>query len=122
MPITGLPIILANFDRLTMKDVLIQAASAGAEPIREQAGQNAPRDTGALARLEITKVASKQQDRVIVKIGPSKDVFYGLFVELGTVHMAPEPFLAPALEQKSGEATQETANVLQFALHAKVHR
>lgn len=103
-----------------MKDILENAAGAGAEVIREQASQNAPvGETGNLARMEITKVASKRQDRVIVKIGPAKSTFYGMFVELGTVHMAPQPFLGPALEDKAEEARQETAHVLTIALTAK---
>lgn len=117
--IQGLPRLLSNFDRLSMKDINVQAASAGAEVIRAQASENAPRKTGKLARLEITKVASKSNTRAIVKIGPAKDVYYGLMQELGTIHMAPHPFLGPALETKSQEATRETANVIQFALNAK---
>jgi len=118
--IKGLDELVRNYDKLTLKDINTNAALAGAEVIREQASQNAPRgETGNLARLEITKVAVKKQDRVIVKIGPSKDVFYGLFIELGTVHMAPNPFLGPALEQKMSEAIQETTAVIQFALAAQ---
>jgi len=118
--IKGLERLTRNFDKLTLKDINTQAASAGAEVIREQAAINAPRgETGNLARLEITKVVVKKTNRVIVKIGPSKDAYYGLFLELGTVHMAPQPFLGPALEEKSNEAVQETANVIKFALAAQ---
>jgi HK97 gp10 family phage protein len=117
--IKGLGRLTRNFDKLTLKDINTNAALAGAEVIREQASQNAPRDTGALSRLEITKVAVKKTDRVIVKIGPSKDVYYGLMQEMGTVHMAPNPFLGPALEQKADEAIQETTAVIKFALVAQ---
>jgi HK97 gp10 family phage protein len=118
--IKGLDRIVRNFDKLTLRDINTNAALAGAEVIREQASQNAPRgETGNLSRLEITKVAVKKQDRVVVKIGPSTTAFYGMFIELGTVHMAPEPFLGPALEQKMSEAIQETTAVIQFALAAQ---
>lgn len=103
-----------------MKDINANAALAGAEVIREQASLNAPHgETGNLARLEITKAVVKKADRAIVKIGPSREAYYGTFVELGTVHMAPQPFLGPALEEKSQEAVQETTNVIKFALAAK---
>jgi HK97 gp10 family phage protein len=122
MPVSikGLSRIVQNFDKLSMKDINTNAALAGAEVIREQAAQNAPRgETGNLARLEITKSVVKKTDRAIVKIGPSTAAFYGTFIELGTVHMAPQPFLGPALEEKSQEAIQETTNVITFALAAK---
>lgn len=41
------------------------------------------------------------------QIGPSKEAFYGLFVEFGTVHAAARPFMRPAFDAKKKQAADK---------------
>ncbi len=93
---------------------LMDATKAGAEPIRQEASQEAPRLTGHLSDREIVVGVPSQSNayEATVRIGPAMDAFYGVFDEKGTAHMVAQPFLEPAAENKYEEAVQRVADVL----------
>jgi HK97 gp10 family phage protein len=63
--------------------------------IANDARQNAPRDTGAMAE-SIDYEVEDTLDGPIVRVSWDDDHFYGMFVELGTSEHSPRPFLRPA--------------------------
>jgi HK97 gp10 family phage protein len=106
-----------KFDDLAyhvQRKVLVKAAKAGAAVIRDEAERLAPKRTGALAKSEMITIAGTGSDssEVIVKIGPDKAHFYGLFQEFGTAHQPAHPFLEPALESQSEAAIDAALEVL----------
>ncbi|MBE3590006.1 MAG: HK97 gp10 family phage protein [Firmicutes bacterium] len=97
--------------------VVDEAAMAGAEVIREGASRRAPVRTGALQEHIITQPGEEQSPgRAEVLIGPDKERFYGLFVELGTSKMAARPFLRPALDEDRHLAEAAVAAALKEVL------
>lgn len=107
---------LRAIDEKMATTALEQAAEVGAKVIEDSASQRAPRRTGRLAGSIIHEVASKTKDGVDVIIGPGRDAFYGLYQELGTSKMAPNPFLRPALDEESGKVKSVIADKLKTAL------
>lgn len=116
---------LDQFDRalkqlslVTQGQLLKQAVKKGAELIREEAENRAPRDTGTLAEEEIVSVVAGESNafEATVKIGPSKKAFYGFFQEFGTAHHAAQPFLMPSFEEKQDEALQVVSDELRKAV------
>lgn len=53
-----------------------------------------PVDTGRL-RSSITRETGRDDRGLVARIGT--DVHYGIFVEMGTTRMRPQPYLRPAL-------------------------
>lgn len=93
---------------------LMDAVKAGAEVIRQEASEEAPRLTGRLSNREIiVKVPSQSSAyEANVRIGPAMDAFYGVFEEKGTAHVEAQPFLEPSVDKKYDEAVQRVADVL----------
>jgi HK97 gp10 family phage protein len=118
MSVTGASDIVSHLRELgnEASATLEPAAMRGAEIIRADAASRAPRLTGKLAGEIKAEVKSANNDRVIVKIGPSTDAFYGKFHELGTSKMPAQPFLAPALAGKKTAAKNAAVNALKEAL------
>jgi len=106
---------LNQLDYTKQKKVLMKAVREGAEPIRIEAGNRAPRgETGNLSESQMVTAAGQDSDinEVSVKIGPEIDAFYGLFQELGTAFAPAQSFLLPAFEDKLGEAQELIGQIL----------
>lgn len=102
---------------LTRK-VVIGALLAGAEPIRVRAERyftrrgTAPHLAHNIVARAVTRVGSTaggrwratDEDEYAVAIGPTKDHFYGLFHEYGTVRHGATPFMRPAFDSGAPEA------------------
>lgn len=88
---------LAEISKSTTESVRREALDDGAEIIVARARQLAPRDTGLLKSEGIVK---GDNDGDSIKVGWTKDGFYGRFLENGTSKMAPRPHLRPAWEQE----------------------
>ena len=73
--------------------------AAGAYRTAALAQQKAPVDTGALKGS-----ISADVDGLSFEVGPT--VEHGLYQELGTSEMAPQPFLGPAFDQALPEITR----------------
>ena len=101
-----------------------QATAAGAGVVRKAAKARAPKDSGNLqAALVMKRVRNtplteeyivtvrqgKRSDIKKAKAGTGalgRDAYYARFVEFGTVKMPPRPFIAPALAENIGPATE----------------
>ncbi len=93
------------------------AILAGGEIVRQEASRRAPRRTGNLAaNIVVGEPKGEKPDEIAVAIGPNKDAFYGLFVELGTSKMAARPFLAPALKATKKQVQEVVSAALRRGL------
>jgi len=110
----------------TAREHMREAALAGAEVIRAEAEQKAPRKIGTLAGDMQKEISKQTKSRVEIKIGPGKKGWYGRYVEEGhalvvkkkTVgHVAPHPFLRPAFDEKVNEAQDAMAAELKRRLN-----
>jgi HK97 gp10 family phage protein len=98
------------------------ATLAGAEIIRDEASQLAPRRAiatkiGHMAdHIEIQTMRSTAPFHIRVRVGPGKAYWYGRFSETGTKNMAAHPFLRPAVDTKQAEALAAFKAVLKARL------
>ena len=109
--VEGLDELLKKLDGLPLalsKNIIVRALRKGAEPIRVEASERAPRgdDEPHLADNIITVISEQTATGATARIGPSKRGFYGLFQELGTSHHRSQPFLLPAYTTKVDEAVE----------------
>lgn len=108
--IEGLPELEAKLNKLALSvqgRLLLRAVKSGAEPIRAEAGREAPRGaTLRLSRSQIISIAQSESNAfyVAARIGPSRKAFYGLFQEEGTAFHPPQAFLGPSFASRHGEA------------------
>lgn len=64
------------------------------EFMRVSMALEAPSDSGHMARTMQSKVSlSTRNDEGTVSVGPSKDAYYAQFVEFGSIHNRPNPFM-----------------------------
>ncbi len=92
-----------------LKKRLGQVVRKTALDIEADAKQRAPKDTGFLAASIQADVSHADSDLAAeVAVGAE----YGIFVELGTVTQAPQPFLTPAMEAERGEFERALGEVL----------
>lgn len=109
---------LAKLDNRVQKRISLKALRAGAKIIAKQAKDNVPVNTGNLRKSIGTFAAKRKAFFKEVLIGTrsgkkrKNDGFYGRFVELGTSKKRPQPFLRPAVKDKSGEAIKKLGEVL----------
>lgn len=111
----------------TARKHMREAVLEGAEVIRVEASEKAPRKTGTLAE-DIQKEIKKQtKSRVEIHVGPGKKGWYGRLVEEGHAivrdkkvvgHVSPQPFLRPAFDEKTDEAQNVIAAELRRRLKA----
>lgn len=101
-----------------------RALRAGGEIIADEARRLVPIDSGELR--ESIQVggdglnSSRQevrQGRAVISVGPRQgpgypDGFYAHMVEFGTVKMAAEPFMRPAVDNTRDEVDEAIADVL----------
>jgi phage protein, HK97 gp10 family len=95
--------------------VILKAAKANC-PVSVDGNYNHPK--GNLKKsLKVKPVKPKVSGKQLVLVGPEvgkkakNDGYYGRFVENGTSHSVPEPFLRPAYDENSDKAYQEAARV-----------
>lgn len=110
-----------------------KALAEAAEPMRAEAARNAPRDPtahpphladhiiiDALTESEIARSAEVHGDVAVVQIGPSRQVFWGLFSEYGTSRQPARPWFRPAFDQRHGTTLNIYAVKLWAALKGRV--
>jgi len=115
LKIEGFKELAANLRALPdalQRSVILDALTDAAEPMRARMGQLAPRRPGApdIADNIGISVANRIGDvgggrwearsdtEHAVAVGPTKNFFYGLFLEYGTIKMAARPFMRPAFD------------------------
>jgi HK97 gp10 family phage protein len=105
--------------------VLRKAAEAGAEVLRQEIEDKAPRGAepspasakyGRLSDNIRAVVRRVQHGRTTMEIGPARKAFWALFLEKGTSRMAAQPFIRPAFDAKGEEAAQAVEDALRGAL------
>lgn len=91
--------------RRILRKQMIEAVKKSAEAVLATAQSNAPVRTGELKKdLRIAYSGKSEGTRA----GIGNDIYYSLFVELGTEQRRERPYLRPALE---AEVAAFTANV-----------
>lgn len=114
--VEGLDDLFAKMDGLSLvlqRKLIVEALREGGDVIAREASARAPEGaTHRLSQNEIVSVVSQTADGAIARIGPARIVFYGLFLEKGTIHMDPEPFLDPAYEATRDRAIVTIGEVL----------
>lgn len=102
-----LPLIAAE-----LRPRVSAAVRAGAGLMSERAKVRAP-DAPPLGEGLVSAIhVERQGPAEYAVVAGDDDVFWGHFVEFGTVHSAPKPFLVPAFE----ESVNETVGLVQGAL------
>lgn len=89
------------------KRVTREALNAGAEPVRAAAARMAPRrppQPDLADHIIVATARAQSGETAAVKVGPADVTYWGLFQELGTIHMSAQPFMRPAFDQKWQEA------------------
>lgn len=107
-------------------DALLQAMMAGGEVVRREAIARAPQKEGTLRRnIVVRKSGRPKRDRAAVSVGPNRKAAHGIPLELGhrlvrngkvVGHVAPRPYLRPALDSKKGEATKAVGDELRLQI------
>jgi HK97 gp10 family phage protein len=100
---------LAQFVTKEMRQAVHDATEQAAEIARSLA----PVDTGALVGSITTSFSGNQYvstGEIIVGVD------YGIYVEFGTMYMAAQPFLTPAVDQVSKEYARRVDLALQKAI------
>ena len=112
----GLKRKFRDLDRRAQGAALRRALLAASKPLGADARARAPRGrTGALAKGIIARrKRGRSAGRGIMAfgVGPSAEVFYGVFQELGTIHHVAQPFLRPAFDAQRDAAVQGFAGVM----------
>lgn len=89
---------------------LLKLLREAAVPIQGRASELAPIDPATPVHLKDWIVISAATDVTVddyqaaVAVGPAKNVFWGSFIEFGTVKQAPRPFLRPAFDYGADHA------------------
>lgn len=87
------------------KQMLREVLTEAAEPMAERASRLAPRRPGEPDMADhIAVMTSRSETGAAVAFGPTKEFFYGLFQEYGTVHNKPHPFLRPSFDEGASKA------------------
>jgi HK97 gp10 family phage protein len=99
----------------------IEAITLGAEMMQGAISMRAPVRTGELAgsiEFELKYVRKV----VTALVGPSKEGFYGRFLEFGTKFMPARPFMRPALDEESEKIIRAMGDYMteQFAIMRSV--
>lgn len=81
------------------------ALVAGAEPIRQNMAQMAPREPGAPDLADNIVISNAKADGLqdndlatAVAVGPEKKFYYGYMQEFGTIHHGAHPFARPGFD------------------------
>lgn len=97
-----LALALDGLPKRVTKKLVLEALTEGAGPMRGFARQRAPREPGApdmADHIEIANAKTPPGDIAAVAMGPTRDFYYGLMQEYGTVHHGAQPFMRPAFGQ-----------------------
>jgi HK97 gp10 family phage protein len=110
---------LRTLSAAVRKQALIRVLKVAAVPIQGRAAELAPLDPAGNVHLKewmqvsvattIGTMAGGRWDpadeyQAAVAVGPARKVFYGLYLEYGTVKMGAKPFLRPAFDYGTDRA------------------
>ena len=106
---------LGRIERSIRGPILTEATESGAEILEEGAREIAPRgQTGLLSSEQGIAKAQTVEEETAAEfiVGPTKDAFYGRFVELGTIYADAQPYLRPTYDQEKPNVVKEVGEVL----------
>src|SRR5689334_19816839 len=91
---------LKQLELAVQRQVLIEAAQAGAQIVLDDARSRVPVDSGNLRRNIRKRLAGRQSDihEATVDVYIAKGGFYGRFLEFGTKFIKAIPFFVPAVK------------------------
>lgn len=113
-----LALLLESMSKAASSRAQLKILRLAAEPMRVEMSRLAPRGKGLhgfhLAdSMEISTIGSRSRDRqegeATVAVGPTKEAFWGLFQEIGTIRHGPQPFAHEAFDNQ----TKQTFDILQ---------
>lgn len=115
--IEGLEELLEALDETALslgekRQLIVKALRKASEPIQEEAIARAPRLTGRLKANIGIAVTDQTAEGAEAHIGPTSKAFYGLFQEIGTIHMTGKPWLGPAYDAREDEALEIISEIL----------
>lgn len=114
---------LAALSTKLRAQALGEAVQAGGEVIARAARARAPRRTGHLAEEGIaSEITNRSGTKAVAHVGPTKEAFYGRFVEKGTKFTKAQPFIRPAFDEQKDAAVREVERVLKSAVLLEVRR
>lgn len=97
---------LAQLSTRMSKKVTTEALLYAGEPVRQLAGQIAPRHAphpDMADHIAIAPLKPIEGETAAVAIGPEPPFYYSLMQELGWVFGAAQPFMRPAFDQRVGQ-------------------
>lgn len=101
------------------RKMLVQALLEAGGPMRARISALAPRGRSA-PHLADSLVLQQQRGSMeggpVVRIGVTRDFFYGYFVELGTSKMAARPFVRPGFHASTAPAVDHMKRAIWAAL------
>lgn len=115
---------LKAMSRASRRSTVTKAARRGARTLGEEMRRRAPKAEGGpthpskghAAKTIKWVLVEKWPDRAIFAIGPTDWGFYLAFFEHGTVKMAAQPWMRPALDAVGDDAIAETGEVFREAV------
>ena len=107
---------LKQLEASVRKAIISEALAGAAEIVREEASRRAPKRTGTLARSITVGPVKVEKDGASVDVGPSKEGWYGRFVETGTIKMAAKPYLRPAADENRERVQAEFVQAVRQAI------
>lgn len=98
-----------------VKKFLRRVEMRAARVLKVALSEEAPYDTGDLS--EDIHVQTVQGNGILtVRIGPSKDTFYGMFQEFGTIHVPAQHWMELTAKEHEDEVLQEYMDALNDGL------
>lgn len=94
---------------LRMRRAVANVVKSTALQCEAKAKVKAPVSTGALSN----SIQAQPETELSWTVGPAMD--YGIYVEYGTVHMAPRPYMTPAAEELRGPFIQRMNDAVERA-------
>lgn len=125
--------VLEKLPKQIGQRVALKALRAGGRVFAKEAASNVPVRSGGGAKLtkkggsklrlpgllkkSIRVVRNRDAEKrrgtsFVVSVGPSREAFYGMFREFGTVHIPKRPWLRPAFDAKAQESTRVIGKTL----------
>lgn len=126
---TELALAFATLPQAVRGPVRLEALRTAGEPIRQRMASLAPHGPDAPHLSEsmtmspaktIDGVAIMPETESAIAIGPSKDFYYGLFLEFGWVFRpAAHPFVRPAYDESKDAAIEAIGRLLWAAIESR---
>ncbi len=100
-----------NGSKRAVKKFLRHVEMEASKPIVEAAKQTAPRLTGAL-QMDIHRESKVSDGALTLRIGPSRETFYGLIQEMGDAHVPALHWLENAARSVQDEVLEKYYDAL----------